>query len=83
MNIEEEQQALQLTVYTDKSVFQGADVTKEETTRSEMEKGEREQSIIVKETAISQAIGGACGTDGKIRDRQGKSLVVQDHLHTW
>ncbi len=80
MSIEEE--ALQLTVYTDKSVFPGADVTEEETTRSEMEKGEREQSIIVEETAISQAIGGARGADGKIRDRQGKRLEVQDHLYT-
>ncbi len=70
MSIQE--QALQLTVYTDKSVFQGADVTKEETTRSEMEKGEREQSIIVEETAISQAIGGACGADGKIKRQTGQ-----------
>ncbi|XP_016117108.1 uncharacterized protein [Sinocyclocheilus grahami] len=56
----------------------GADGTKEETTRSEMAKGESEQSIIVEDTAISQAIGGPRGADGRIRDRQGKSLVVRN-----
>ncbi|KTG46305.1 hypothetical protein cypCar_00025642, partial [Cyprinus carpio] len=55
----------------------GTDVTKEDA-RSEMEKGEREQSIIVEDTTISQAIGGPRDADGRIRDRQGKSLVVRN-----
>uniref|UniRef100_A0A8C1LHP9 Immunoglobulin domain-containing protein n=1 Tax=Cyprinus carpio TaxID=7962 RepID=A0A8C1LHP9_CYPCA len=55
----------------------GTDVTKEDA-RSEMEKGERERSIIVEDTTISQAIGGPRDADGRIRDGQGKRLVVRN-----
>lgn len=55
----------------------GTDVTKEDA-RSEMEKGERERSIIVEDTTISQAIGGPRDADGRIRDGQGRSLVVRN-----
>uniref|UniRef100_A0A8C2C490 Immunoglobulin domain-containing protein n=1 Tax=Cyprinus carpio TaxID=7962 RepID=A0A8C2C490_CYPCA len=55
----------------------GTDVTKEDT-RSEMEKGERERSIIVEDTTISQVIGGPRDADGRIRDGQGRSLVVRN-----
>ncbi|XP_052447226.1 uncharacterized protein LOC127988487 isoform X1 [Carassius gibelio] len=54
------------------------DVTKEDATRSEMEKDEREKFILVEDTALSQAIGGPPDADGRIRERQGKSLVLRD-----
>uniref|UniRef100_A0A8C1YFM2 Immunoglobulin domain-containing protein n=1 Tax=Cyprinus carpio TaxID=7962 RepID=A0A8C1YFM2_CYPCA len=55
----------------------GTDVTNEGA-RSEMEKGERERSIIVEDTTISQVIGGPRDADGRIRDGQGKRLVVRN-----
>ncbi|XP_026105047.1 uncharacterized protein LOC113076563 [Carassius auratus] len=54
------------------------DVTKEDATRSEMEKDEREQLIFVEHTALSQVIGGPPDADGIIRDGQGKSLVLRN-----
>uniref|UniRef100_A0A8C1XRK7 Immunoglobulin domain-containing protein n=1 Tax=Cyprinus carpio TaxID=7962 RepID=A0A8C1XRK7_CYPCA len=47
-------------------------------TKEEMEKGERERRIVVKDTAISQATGGPRGADGRVLDMHGKSLVVRN-----
>ncbi|RXN15542.1 terminal uridylyltransferase 4-like protein [Labeo rohita] len=56
------------------------DVTKEETTRPEMEKDERESCIYVKETAISKTRGRTHG--GSFKLKEGKSVVIKsEHTH--
>ncbi|XP_016408651.1 uncharacterized protein LOC107740656 [Sinocyclocheilus rhinocerous] len=49
-----------------------ADVTQKETPRSEIREGEREQFIVVEETAISKAFG----ADNILRDRQGRKSIA-------
>ncbi len=64
------------------SLFLGADVPQEETPRSEIRDGEREQFIVVEETAISKAFG----ADKILRDSRGrKSIPIRaedEEVHT-
>ncbi|XP_050950808.1 uncharacterized protein LOC127153644 [Labeo rohita] len=56
------------------------DVTKEETTRPEMEEDERESHIYVEETAISKTRGRTHG--GSFKLKEGKSVVIRgEHTH--
>ncbi len=54
------------------SLFLGADVTQEETPRSEIRAGERERFIVVEETAISKAFG----ADKILRDSRGRKSIA-------